>query len=350
LSEPALPTAPFFILGTHGSGSTLLRLMLDSHPRLAVPPETGVMRLVTAHRWTPWWELGGTWHDSLDLTDDDVDVALRAHLSAWFERYAERRGKVRWGEKTPFHVWHVDDIVRVFPDARLVVIVRHPLGSIGSMVRRFDRKLGKAVKHWTRAVQELTYQASRHGDRMCVVRYEDLIREPGQTMRELLDWLGEPWSDDVLRHHEQHQQGPKVVEGGTRPRDALDADRIDRWREWFDDAERRSIVDATSSWASLLGYGEDPSVPAAHLAGDGRTQLFTGEELAARADGQAELDRTPPRPPRADRPILPRGRRRRARALRRAQGTSQATRQLFERLPPKMQRRIRDSRRARRRS
>jgi hypothetical protein len=59
LSDPA---PPFFILGSHGSGSTLLRLMLDSHERLAVPPETGVMRLVTAHAWVPYWELGGGWH------------------------------------------------------------------------------------------------------------------------------------------------------------------------------------------------------------------------------------------------------------------------------------------------
>src|SRR5690348_5618341 len=74
-SDAVVPS-PFFILGSQGSGSTMLRLMLDAHPALAVPPETGFMRLVTAHRWVPFWEFGGVWHERLGLSDDDVDRRL----------------------------------------------------------------------------------------------------------------------------------------------------------------------------------------------------------------------------------------------------------------------------------
>jgi hypothetical protein len=308
------------------------------------------MRLVTAHRWTPWWELGGRWHHHLDLTEDDVDAALREMYGGMFARYAAARGKARWGEKTPFHVWHVDDILRVFPDAVLVAIVRHPLGSVGSILRRFDRSSAKATDHWLSATRELVRQAGRVGDRMCFLRYEDLVREPETVLRELLTWLGEPWSDAVLRHHEVQVGAPRRVEGGTKPGEALDAGRVDRWRRWFDADDQQQVLAATRDWAELLGYGAEPGVTAMPIAAgaDGRRLLFTAAELAARARQQAGLDHAPPKRPRGDDPILPRGRRRRARALRQAQDTSGTARELFERLPPKVQKRMRAARRKRR--
>ena len=323
--------------------------MLDSHERLAVPPETGVMRLVTAHRWTPWWELGGRWHQHLGMTEADVDAALGEMYGGMFRRYAEAQGKARWGEKTPFHVWHVDDILRVFPDAVLVTIIRHPLGSIGSVLRRFDRSSAKAESHWLSATRELVRQAARVGDRMCFLRYEDLVRDPEAVLRELLTWLGEPWSDRVVRHHEV-QAATRTAEGGTKPGEAVDPGRVERWRRWFDEDAQQRVLAATADWSTLLGYTADPGQPPAALAaeGSGRRLVFTGAELAARADRQAGLDRTAPKRPRADEPILPRGRRRRARALRESQDASDTARELFERLPPKLQRRVRAARRTRR--
>jgi hypothetical protein len=309
-----------------------------------------VMRLVTAHRWTPWWELGGRWHDHLGMTEDDVDAALGAMYGGMFTRYAEQRGKSRWGEKTPFHVWHVDDILRVFPDAVFVVIVRHPLGSIGSVLRRFDRSADRALRHYLSATRELVRQAGLVGDCMCFLHYEDLVRDPEPVLRELLEWMQEPWSESVLRHHEVQSEAPPTVEGGTRPDEAVDAGRVERWRRWFAEDEQQRVLAETEPWAALLGYTADPAHPPARLAetGSGRRGVFTGAELAARADSQPGLDRTAPQRPRADQPILPRGRRRRARALKQAQDTSVTARELFERLPPKLQRRVRAARRRRR--
>src|SRR4051794_31574283 len=92
---------PFFILGSQGSGSTMLRLMLDAPPRLAVPAETGVMRLVTAHRWVPFWEFGGEWHERLGLSGEQLDRRLGDFYGGLFARYSPRPGKGRGGGGKP---------------------------------------------------------------------------------------------------------------------------------------------------------------------------------------------------------------------------------------------------------
>jgi hypothetical protein len=327
--------------------------MLDSHERLAVPQETGVMRLVTAHRWVPWWAFGSQWHHRLGLTDEDLDRALADFYGGLFAQHAARQGKVRWGDKTPFHVWHVDDILRLFPSAVFIAIVRHPLGAIGSMVRRFDKKLPRAIRHWLGANREIVRQAAAHGDRMCVVRYEDLIRDPETTMRELVEWLGEPWSPAVLKHHEvqRGKNAPAVVEGGTRSTEPVDTDRVDRWRKWFSEDDRRLIDSKTAEWARFFGYDADPSgsVEPLAVAASDRRHVATGVELSARRRAFPDLDWSPPPRPRGDDPILPRSLRRRRRATRGPTGPAgEAARQVLEHLPPSAQRAIRDARRSRR--
>src|SRR5581483_4079891 len=81
------PHRPIFIVGANGSGTTLLRLMLDSHPNLAIPPETGFLRLAMAHQWVPYWPLGEGWHTRLGLSDDDLTAALATFYGGMFASY-----------------------------------------------------------------------------------------------------------------------------------------------------------------------------------------------------------------------------------------------------------------------
>ena len=54
---------------------------------------------------------------------------------------------------------------------------------------------------------------------------------PEPLMRELLDWLGEPWSQSVLEHHTvQGARGGRLkVEGRSRVDDPIDTSRIAKW-------------------------------------------------------------------------------------------------------------------------
>src|ERR671931_341418 len=104
-----MPGGPIFIIGAMGSGTTLLRLMLDSHPNIAIPYETGFMRAYNAHQFIPF-------------------------------------------------KWSGRNMARLYPDAVFVGVVRHPAGEVASCMSRFGHSLGRATYHYLRYTKEVARQ------------------------------------------------------------------------------------------------------------------------------------------------------------------------------------------------
>jgi len=306
--DPASPPThrPILIVGANGTGTTLLRLMLDSHEHIAIPAETGFLRLAAAHQWVPYWELGDQWAASLGRTDDELTARLADFYGGLFASYAAERGKQRWGDKTPFHVWHLQLAARMFPEVQVIGIVRHPAAVVASLRRRFRRPLPRAIRHWKRSTKVLIQQAADLGDRCIVLRYEDLVLAPEATMRPLLEWLGEPWSDRVLAHHEvQGSAGAaKEVEGFTRTDAPIDASHISGWEQHLQGAALARLVARTSKLATFLGYDPRRAEPVSALGTPDRP-FVTGTELRDRQRGSAINWAKSPRRPVADKPLKP---------------------------------------------
>src|SRR3954462_2113612 len=99
-----------------GSGTTLLRLMLDSHEHIAIPHETAFMRVYNAMHFAPFKSSATHSPPPPRPSDEEVDEEARKFFERMFTRYAEENGKQRWGEKTPHHTWHITAMKRVFPE------------------------------------------------------------------------------------------------------------------------------------------------------------------------------------------------------------------------------------------
>ena len=117
------------------------------------------------------------------------------------------------------------------------------------------------------------------------------MEHPEETLRELVDWLGEPWSDDLLRHNDvQAARGaPRISAGNTRPRDPIKTDLADRWADALEEPELAALAERTGALAGFLGYDPGaagragaPLVPAGTA---GRRRLLTGAVLARRQAG-----------------------------------------------------------------
>lgn len=282
---------PIFIVGTMRSGSTLFRLMLDSHPRIAIGEETGFMGALEATKAIPSWRYGREWYGRLGWTEDELDARLRDFYSGMFERYAAEQGKSRWGEKTPFHAWHMSELARVFPEGVFVAIVRHPGAVASSLRKHFHYDVAEAAQYWENTNTEILRHARELGDkRFALVRYEDLVASPEDTMRELLGWLDEPWSDAVLRHSEvQAAKGaPRVVDGNTSTREPISPERADRWTSELGVADRQLTASITGRLAAFLGYTAAETEPLDGSA-DGVRVMQSGGEVARRQRASADV-------------------------------------------------------------
>lgn len=299
---------PVFVVGSMRSGSTMLRLILDSHPRIAIPAETGFMGAVLATRQIPGWKYGAEWFQRIEWAEGELDDRIRSFYDEMFTRYAAARGKARWGDKTPFHTGHIAAMAEVFPTSVFVGIVRHPGAVASSLNKSFHYAFSDAVSYWAATNLDLVRGASALGDRFVLCRYEDLVTDGEPVLREVMATLGEEFSDALLHHHEvQRDQGaPRVVDGSTSSREPIDARRALRWA---DDAgpEHLAALEPVAELADFFGYsptgtgpapaaGESASADSSQQPGARRWTL-TGDNVARRRAAYADrvdFDATPP--------------------------------------------------------
>jgi Sulfotransferase family len=289
---------PIFVVGTMRSGSTLLRLILDAHPHISISEETGFMGGLVAAKRIPNWMHGEGWYERLGWSEEEFDARLREFYSGLFERHARAEGKQRWGDKTPMHSEHMPEMARIFPDAVFVAIVRHPGAVVHSLVRKFHYAVADAVTYWKSTNEEILRRGMELGnDRFVLLRYEDLVERPEETLRELVDFLDEPWSDDLLRHQDvQAAKGaPRVAAGSTRPRDAITTDLADRWATALAPADRELLATSAGPLACFLGYDPGrPGVPGPLVPPGSGTwrRLLSGGVLAERQQGSGAVPLT----------------------------------------------------------
>lgn len=246
-----------FVVGMPRSGTTLLASLLSSHTEVAISPETDYFSLV----WKPLSRTGGLrdWHTVdlylrrffdqrtvrlMDLPVDDMmgqfhtllrDGALSHSLmlSSVLMLHAARSGKVIWGEKTPDHFMYVPAIKSLFPNARIVSIVRDPR-DIHLSLEHVPWSRGNTLNH---AVQWRGYRSMAqhftvlYGDSFIEVRYEDLIVDPEGTVRQVCERLGLRFEPDMLeRYQEARLFDPKDEPWKARASRAIDPTNHEKWR------------------------------------------------------------------------------------------------------------------------
>lgn len=218
---------PFpFVVGSGRSGTTLLRAMLDSHPDLAIPPESHfVPRLA---RRAVRFERGGGLEvgELLDFLEssrrfaawgldrEELGDALRSPavrdtadaLRAVYGVYAGHRGKRRFGDKTPDYIAHVEELAAFLPEVRFVHLVRDARDVTLSMM---EREFGPAsavsgALNWKRKVLQGRRAAAALGPgRYLEVRYEDLVAEPERGLGVVCRFLDLPFAPEMLRYFER---------------------------------------------------------------------------------------------------------------------------------------------------
>ena len=186
-----LVTAPTFILCTLRSGSTLLRVLLDSHSQLHAPHEIH-LRYISVSLDAKWSQRSMR---EMGLDAKDLEYLLWDRI---LHRELTASGKPHLVTKTPNDVFIADRIRECWPDSRFVFLLRHP-----AMIARSRAKLLKPDADPERNVELIrryceALEAARQAHDGLTVRYEELTTDArGQTQR-VCEFLGVPWEAGML--------------------------------------------------------------------------------------------------------------------------------------------------------
>jgi hypothetical protein len=203
--------SPVFVLTASRSGSTLLRLILDSHPDLACPPETqiGSACRYLAESCYVLEEAGSGGRRSAgdqSALPEEVLTLVRTAVDRAFGRYLERSGKRRWCDKSLDSYMYLDLLPQLYPSARFICLYRHCMDVIASgieacpwgvsrygfdayVARHPGNNIAAIGSYWHDCTQKILEFEILHPEVCHRVRYEDLVAQPEEIAARLFAFL-----------------------------------------------------------------------------------------------------------------------------------------------------------------
>ena len=279
---------PIFVVGCPRSGTTMLSLMIHAHPRLAMPPESRFLLKAWRRRanfgnlQTPKQRMmlakafvrtGSKIRDLGLDPQETLDKILAgpptigSAFGIVFKEFADKHGASRWGDKRPAYYQEVDVLLRLFPDAQIVHIVRDGRANVASLKKMpwwpFD-SIG-SMAAWSQAEYCSQRNAKRlPADVFHVIRYESLVADPEPVLRQLCAFLEEEFHPAMLEPSEVSDVVPEKKVWHENLKQSVNTDRVESWRKGLEPWElglmetvlRRKLV---RNGYTLSGEGKRPS-------------------------------------------------------------------------------------------
>jgi hypothetical protein len=240
--------SPIFLVGAERSGTTLLRLMLDHHPKMAFNYEFeyAVDQIDAKGKWPDlavyydYLSTNRIFLNSGFTVDESLDYPTL--INSFLQQKRQRDKKPLVGA-TVHHEFH--HLLKIWPDAKFIHLLRD-----GRDVARSNILMGWAgnlftgVDRWITAEtlwEELSKQLAP--EQQYTVRYEDLIEKPEQQLKHICDFIGVPFNQAMFDYVK------------TSTYSFPDASIKERWRKQLTDYE---IQLAECKIASLLKERDYP--------------------------------------------------------------------------------------------
>ncbi|MEV4703382.1 sulfotransferase [Actinoplanes sp. NPDC049316] len=280
---------PVFVVGCPRSGTTMLQLMLHAHPRIAVPPETrfvleayrrrrdfGDLTREAARRRLAHWITGREQTRFADLGLDAEETihrittgpgTLGAAFATVFQAYAGRFGKARWGDKRPAYLQNLDAILRLFPDAQIINVIRDGRACVASLKEMTWHKedVPGTIAAWARAIDEAGRAARRLPPAQWhSLRYEDLVADPTRELTGICAFLAEDYDPAMTRPSEVADVAvPAFKTWHEHTHEPVTTQRVESWRTRLTKEEIALCETALGSRLRACGY---------QITGTGRTR------------------------------------------------------------------------------
>lgn len=246
-----------FILSQPRSGSTLLQKILGGHPKIHTLPEPWLMLyLLGGEIAGPEAPFDGSLCEKAIAALTERLPRGRDHL---YEGIAETAldvyrhllhaaGKEFFLDKTPRYYFIIPHLAQMFPQARFIFLYRNPCAVLSSLIeeRGWDNLNGRSLRSdLIKAPLLLLSGVASLASRAYVVRYEDLVASPAETMQHLCKWLGLAFVPEILEYTSARELWSQSSLGDKKSiaKHSVPVDNyVNAWRESLGDSRFRYLV------------------------------------------------------------------------------------------------------------
>jgi hypothetical protein len=290
-----------FLVGSGRAGTTLLRAMLDSHPLMAVPPETYLITELLPRReeyeqpaglavdrflddvvtnaWFKRWEL--TRRKVRRELDAGEAGGLADGIRAVYRAYARNKGKERYADKTPVYVYEIDTLAELFEEVRFVHLIRDGRDVACSFLGQERMRPNGPVEAallWRERVEAGRDAGRRLGSsRYLEVRYEALIADPESVLRPVCEFVELDYDPVMLNYQERAEELIRLDGGAERHRGVFlpPTEGLRRWQTDLEPAQIEAFEIVAGDLLDQLSYPRATDVSPADP--EGATAVLVAE-------------------------------------------------------------------------
>lgn len=272
----ATKSPPTFVVGVPRSGTTLLRVLLDSHSNIASGPEagwiTGDYTETSIKRLTELLGDGelGLVQNFPGTSQKQVLRATARLLQDLFTPYLGERNKKVLVLKTPNDIAHVGYLRKLMPNSNFIHILRDgrdvALSTVAKKGTFFsDTTLGyefgnltfaNALRRWMVWEQRASKVLKRIPKRVHSVRYEDLVASPESELRDLCTFLGQEFEPSMLAYATHSHEYPEWEAGSTdvKNKELIVNESVARWKRELTALDAAAISTTLNNYLVNNGY------------------------------------------------------------------------------------------------
>uniref|UniRef100_A0AC35U8K1 Protein-tyrosine sulfotransferase n=1 Tax=Rhabditophanes sp. KR3021 TaxID=114890 RepID=A0AC35U8K1_9BILA len=263
--------SPFiFVGGMPRSGTTLMRIMMDAHPKVRCGEETRVIPRILSMR-NQWQRSEKEWKrlKEAGVTEEVIDAAVTAFINNIIVGHG--KPAERLCNKDPFTLKSTTYLAKVYPNGKFLLMIRDGRATIHSVISRKVTITGfnlddfrQCMIRWNAGIEIMYKQCLEVGSSQCMlVHYEQLVLHPRKMMTKILTFLDLPWADSVL-HHENFIGDKislsKVERSSDQVVKPLNLDALTKWVGTIPEDVVKEM-DQIAPMLRILGYDPNANPP-----------------------------------------------------------------------------------------